>query len=123
VWLPGTILLCAGLALMALWAPWRGELRRSRGVAIALTGLAGLGGWYALSALWSPAPDIAVADGQRVLGYAVAFGLGVWLSSLLDRRLHLCLLPLAVAGAVSGLLALGGILTTGHPRDYPEVDG
>jgi hypothetical protein len=123
VWLPGTIALCGGLALVALWAPWRGELRLSRGVPIALAGLAGLGGWYALSALWSPAPDVAVADGQRVLGYAVAFGLGIWLANLLDRRLHLCLVPLVVAGAFAGLLALGGILTTGHPGDYLEVDG
>ena len=60
VLLPGTILLCAITVLLAWAAPWRASLRPSQPVAIALVLLAGLGVWAALSALWSPAPDVAI---------------------------------------------------------------
>ena len=109
--LPGTILLCATTALLAWTAPWRGSLRASRPATIALASLAGLGGWAALSALWSPAPDIAIGDGQRILAYALAFGLGIWLCHLLAGRLHLALVPLAVAGAFAGVVTVVGMLT------------
>ena len=101
VLLPGTILLCATTVVLAWAAPWRGSLRPSRPATIAFALLAGLGGWAALSALWSPAPDVAVEDGQRILTYALAFGLGIWLCNLLGGRQHLVWVPLAVAGAFS----------------------
>jgi hypothetical protein len=121
VLLPGTILLCATTALLAWTAPWRGSLRSSRPATIALASLAGLGAWAALSALWSPAPDIAIGDGQRILTYALAFGLGIWLCNLLADRLHLALVPLAVAGAFAGIVVVVGLLTGDHVGRY--VDG
>jgi O-Antigen ligase len=111
VLLPGTILLCATAVLLAWTAPWRGSLRSSRPAIIALASLTGLGAWAALSALWSPTPDIAVQDGQRILTYALAFGLGIWLSNLFADRLHLALVPLTIAGAFAGIVAVAGLLT------------
>ena len=83
VLLPGTMLLCATTVVLAWAAPWRASLRPSRTAAIALAALAALGVWAALSALWSPAPDVAIETAQRILTYALAFGLGIWLSTLL----------------------------------------
>lgn len=123
VLLPGTVALCATLAMLAWIAPWRARLRASRPVAIALGASIGLGCWAALSAIWSPAPDIAIADGQRILAYAVAFGLGLWLSLLIGRRRHLALVPLAVAGAFGGTVAVIGMHGGDHPANYLEPDG
>jgi hypothetical protein len=123
VLLPGTVLLCATTVVLAWAAPWRGSLRPSRPATIALASLAGLGAWAALSALWSPTPDVAIGDGQRILTYALAFGLGIWLCNLLVGRLHLALVPLAVAGAFAGIVALVGLLTGDHVGRYLEADG
>ena len=90
---------------------------------VALTAPIALGGWAALSALWSPAPDLAIADGQRILAYAVAFALGLWLCDLLGDRMHLALVPLAVAGAFAGLIAIIGMHSAEHPGRYLETDG
>jgi hypothetical protein len=123
VLLPGTVLLCATTVVLAWAAPWRGSLRPSRPATIALASLAGLGAWAALSALWSPTPDVAIGDGQRILTYALAFGLGIWLCNLLVDRVHLALVPLAVAGAFAGIIALVGLLTGDHVGRYLEADG
>jgi len=123
VLLPGTVLLCATTVVLAWAAPWRGRLRPSWPATIALASLAGLGAWAALSALWSPTPDVAVGDGQRILTYALAFGLGIWLCNLLVGRLHLALVPLAVAGAFAGIIAVVGLLTGDHVGRYLEADG
>ena len=123
VLLPGTVALCATLAMLAWIGPWRGSLGASRAVAVALGASIALGCWAALSAIWSPAPDIAIADGQRVLAYAVALGLGLWLSALLGERRHLALLPLAVAGAFGGAIAAIGMHGGDHPGNYLEPDG
>src|ERR1044072_5481223 len=83
VLLPGAILLCAATFMLLRFGPWRIDLRLSRPVIFALGGLTALGGWALLSALWSPAPDVAVFDGQRILIYALAFGLGLFMCNLL----------------------------------------
>ena len=93
VLLPGTILLCIGGALLLRFAPWRAKLSLSRPVMVALAALTALGIWALLSALWSPAPDIAIGDGQRILVYALCFGLGVGLCNLLGPRIELALRP------------------------------
>jgi hypothetical protein len=118
VLLPGTILLCATAVLLAWTAPWPGSLRSWRPATIALASLGALGAWAALSALWSPTPDIAIGDGQRILTYALAFGLGIWLCTLLGGRLHLALVPLTVAGAFAGIVAVVGLLTGDHVGRY-----
>ena len=123
VLLPGTVVLCATLALLAWIAPWRSGLGASRAVLIALGASCALGGWAALSALWSPAPDLAIADGQRILAYAIAFALGLWLCDLLGPRQHLTLVPLAAAGAFAGVIALIGMHHGDHPAHYLESDG
>jgi O-Antigen ligase len=123
VLLPGTVVLCATLALLAWIAPWRSSLRASPAVAVAAGALIALGGWAALSAVWSPAPEIAIADAQRILAYAVAFGLGLWLGDLLGGRAHLALVPLAIAGAFSGAIAVIGMHGGGNPGHYLDTDG
>lgn len=123
VLLPGTILLCATIALLAWVAPWRGSLRPSRPATIALASLTGLGAWAALSALWSPTPDIAIEDGQRILTYALGFGLGIWLCLLLTGRVHLTLAPLAIAGAFAGIVTVTGMLTSDQVGRFLEYDG
>ena len=90
---------------------------------VALGAPIALGVWAALSAIWSPAPDLAIADGQRILAYAMAFGLGLWLCDLLGGRMHLSLVPLAVAGAFAGVVAIIGMHGADHPSHYLETDG
>jgi hypothetical protein len=123
VLLPGAILLCAGTALLVRFAPWRAELRLSPPVVVALGALTALGCWALLSALWSPAPDVAILDGQRILVYALSFGLGVGLCNLLGPRMKLSLVPLAVAAAFAGLIAVVSLATSSSPGDLLETDG
>jgi hypothetical protein len=120
---PGALILAGGLLVLANAAPWQGSLRKSRPTAVALGSLIALGLWSGLSALWSPSPDTAIADAQRVLAYAIAFGLGIWLCNLLGERMQLAMLPLAVAGLVAGVYTAVTLLTGDDPRDYLEIDG
>lgn len=123
VLLPGAILLCVGAALLVLFSPGRPELRHRRSAVTALVALTALGVWSLLSALWSPAPNVAIGDGQRILVYALAFGLGLWLCNLLGPRMRLALVPLAAAGAFAGVATVIGLLTADDPRQYLEIDG
>ncbi len=122
VLLPGTIVLCAATVVLVWSAPWRASLRPSRAATIALISLAALGAWATLSAVWSPAPDVAIATGQRIITYALAFALGIWLCTLLGGRLHLALVPLALAGAFAGVFTVVGMLHTDDVRRYLEPD-
>jgi O-antigen ligase len=122
VFYPGAIGLAVALAVLLVFAPWPGSLRSSWGVPVAVGGLLLLGAWTLLSALWSPAPDEAFSDGTRVLLYAAAFALGLWLCRLLGRSAPLSLLPLALAGGAAGLgtaitLATGDDITRYLSRD------
>ena len=85
VLLPGLIVLCLGTALLAGFAPWRISLSQLPAGGARAGALAALGLWALLSAAWSPSPDIAIADGQRILAYALAFGLGLWLATCSAR--------------------------------------
>jgi O-Antigen ligase len=123
VLLPGTVVLCAALALLAWVAPWRSTLRSSRAVTLALIAAIGLGAWAALSAVWSPAPDFAIADGQRIGAYAVAFALGLWLCDLLGSRMHLAVVPLAIAGAFAAAITVIGMHGADNPAHYLDSDG
>ncbi len=108
---PGIALLCAGLMLIGSRAAWGTRLALSRPAKAALGGMLGLAAWSALSAFWSPTPDIAVADAQRIFGYAVAFGVGLWLCILLGKRIHLAMAPLALAGLLAGIFTVATLLT------------
>jgi O-antigen ligase len=117
---PGLIVLCAGLILVSSRAAWPARLEVSLGLRIAVGCLVALGAWSALSALWSPTPDIADADAQRILGYAVALGLGLWLRVLLGERPDLAMAPLALAALFAGVLTVGGLLTGSEFAKYAE---
>jgi len=123
VLLPGTVLLCAGAALLIGFAPLRIDLRLSKPVIVALVALVALAAWAALSALWSPAPDTAVGDGQRIAVYALAFGLGVVVCNLLGPRMKLSLLPLAFAGAFAGVATIIALHGADRALDVLETDG
>lgn len=121
--LPGVLVLALGLIVLARWSPWRGDLALSRPVLLSVYGLVGLVVWTALSGLWSPAPDVAIADAQRAAGYAVCFALGLWLCNLLGPRMHLALAPVAIAGGVAGLVTVGALLLGDDIRTYLFGDG
>ena len=108
---PGLVVLSAALVLIRSRAAWPYALELTTPAKVALGGLVTLGVWSALSALWSPAPDIAVADAQRILGYALAFSIGIWLRTLLRGRSELAMVPLALAGLGAGAYAVAALLT------------
>jgi hypothetical protein len=118
--LPGSMILLAFLAGMWLFVPWPASLTGAPRVA--LLGLLGIAAWTLVSALWSPVPDVAIADAQRALIYALLFALGAWLCLLLGRRMLLALAPVAVAGALVALVTLVVIWTGSSHQDYLDVD-
>ena len=122
VLLPGIIFLCIATMFLAVAAPWRGDLRLSTPATIGLLALIALAGWSALSAIWSAAPDVAVVDGERVLIYALVFGLGIWLGNLLGPRMELSLVPVAAGAGFAGIATIIALLGP-DPRDLLEVDG
>ena len=102
VLLPGTILLCATTALLAWTAPWRGSLWSSRPATIALAlprRARRLGG--AVGAL---EPDAGHRDRRRPADPHLRARLRARDLALhpAGRRMHLALVPLAVAGGVRG---------------------
>ncbi|MDX6636600.1 MAG: hypothetical protein QOJ01_111, partial [Solirubrobacterales bacterium] len=118
--LPGTVVLCAGTVLLAWVAPLRGRLAASPPVRVALGGLVALGLWSLLSAIWSPAPDVAITDAQRVLTYGLAFGFGICLCNLLGARMSLAIVPIAVAGGAIALATTVTLLTGHDVKSYLE---
>jgi O-antigen ligase len=123
VLLPGAILLCVATFFLVRFGPWRIDVRLSRPVIVAIAGLVGLGGWALLSALWSPAPDVAVFDGQRILVYALVFTLGISICNLLGPRMKLALVPLAAAGAFAGVVTVITLMTSDSPGAVLERAG
>jgi len=120
VFLPGTIVLLLLLGLLLLFGPWPARLEGA--TRLALVALLALAGWTLLSGLWSPAADTAVADAQRVAGYAVLFALGLWLCLLLGRRLLLALAPLAGTGALVAVATLIVLWAGDSSKDFFEID-
>ena len=116
---PGLVVLCAGVLLIVQRRRPRGlQLELPTPAKLAIWSLAGLAAWSALSAVWSPSPEIALADAQRIAGYSVAFALGIWLRALLGHRIHLAMAPLAIAGLAAGVLAAVVLLTGDDPGRY-----
>jgi hypothetical protein len=120
---PGIALLCAAFVVLGLALGWRVAVRWQSPLAIALLALCGLGIWSLISAIWSPTPDVAVGDGQRILAYALAVGLGAWLCRLLGSRATFAMAPLAIAGAVAGVVTVVSLLGAETPRNYILDDG
>jgi hypothetical protein len=120
VLLPGAIILLALAAVLLLFAPWPGSFRGE--ALLALVALLALATWTLASGLWSPTPDVAVADAQRVLAYAVAFGLGIWLCVLLGPRMKLALMPLAGGVAAVALATLIALWVSDNAAELFETD-
>lgn len=120
---PGLLTVCLLLLALVASAPWRLALGPRSPLAIALAALAALAGWSALSATWSPSPDIAVMDGQRILGYATLALLAAWTASLLGPRIELSSLPIAAAALAVGLVTALRLLAAGDPAGLLEADG
>jgi hypothetical protein len=120
VFLPGLMILLLLGALLLLFAPWPARLGGAPRVA--LLALFALAAWILVSAIWSPTPDIAIADAQRALGYGVVLGLGVWLCVLLGQRIVLTLAPLAGAGAIVALVTLIVLWSGSNTHDFFETD-
>jgi O-antigen ligase len=119
---PGLIVLCAAFVLVSSRTAWGARLTLTLPAKIALGALLGLALWSALSAFWSPVPDVAVADAQRIAGYALAFGLGIWLATLLgEERRQLAMVPLAFAGLFAGVIAVIGLLTGDDFATYVDA--
>jgi hypothetical protein len=119
--LPGLIVLLGLLVALVLGAPWRARLQ-GPGL-LALVSLGALGAWTLLSAVWSPAPDVAIDDGVRVLGYALLVLLGIATCLLLGRRMVLCLTPIAAAGALVGVATLIAVWTRHDAATLLAEDG
>lgn len=120
---PGVTLLGIGSAVLVFAAPWRASLALSARTRIALIGLVALATWSALSALWSPTPDIAVEDAQRMIGYALCFGLGIWTCVLLEHRMELSVLPVVVAAGLVALVTLITLAVASGPGNLLDEDG
>jgi hypothetical protein len=120
VFLPGLMILLLLSATLLLVAPWPARLEGAP--RLALLALLGLAAWILASAIWSPTPDVAIADAQRALGYGVVFGLGLWLCVLLGPRLVLVLAPLAGAGAIVALVTLVVLWSGSNTHDFLEID-
>ncbi len=118
--LPGTMVLLVLAAALFLFAPWPGRLAGA--ARVALLALIALAGWTLASALWSPTPAVAVADAQRVMAYALAFGLGLWICLLLGRRMLLALAPLAAAGGVVAVATLIALWVGDNAAEFFEED-
>ncbi|HYH62892.1 MAG TPA: O-antigen ligase family protein [Solirubrobacterales bacterium] len=120
---PGVALLCAGLIILVVTAPWRASLALSGPARLALLSLLGLAVWSLLSAFWSPTPDIAVEDAQRIVGYALFFGLGIWGCTLLGRRMELAVLPVVGAAGIVAVITLVELAGASVPVPFLEEDG
>ncbi len=115
-WYPAAALTYGVLALLLAAAPWRVALRGAP--AVAAGALALLAAWAALSMLWSPAPDVAFAEAQRIALYLATFAIGLWLANLLGRNMLLVLVPVVAATAVVSVMTLLALSNGNDLRDY-----
>lgn len=120
---PGLGLLAAGMVVLMATAPWRASLAVSGPARLALFSLLGLGLWSLASALWSPTPDIAVEDAQRIVGYGLFFAMGIWGCALLGRRMELSVLPVVGAALIAAVVALAAMALANGPLPFLEEDG
>src|SRR6266511_3835503 len=119
VFYPGAIVLLGALLLLLSAGAWRARLTGAPLVAAGALVLLAL--HTLMSILWTPAEEVAISDSHRVILYAVAFGLGLWSCHLLGRRMALALLPVALAGAVAGLVTLIGGVGADAPSPLLEL--
>ncbi len=114
-WYPGAIALFIVTGLLFAFAPWKAQMSVS--VRIAISSLVLLGLWTFVSMAWSPAPDIAFADGELTFLYLAIFIIGLWLAHLKKERVGVLLAPLVIAGAVVAI-ATTVVLATGTDINF-----
>ena len=125
VLLPGVIAICAALAVITIGsmrAPLMGRRIALPGM-VAAVALFLLAGWSALSALWSPAAGVALGDGLRIAGFALAFTLGGCIAVGSGGRRDLALVPLALAGLVAGAVTAVRLASGDDPAALLDIDG
>lgn len=123
VFYPGLLLLAASFLVLLRAAPWKAQISLSPPVRLAVGALVALIAWTLLSAFWSPSPDVALADAERVTSYAICFGLGAWACNLLGAKMELTLIVPVLVAAVAGGVAIVHLLTADTPLRYFEGDG
>jgi O-Antigen ligase len=102
VFYPGAIGLFLVLALYLLIVPC--PLRIDGGARLALLALTGLAAWTLLSIFWTPVPAAAVEYSERAFAYAAVLFVAIWATRMLGPRMWAGLGPIAVAGAVVGVV-------------------
>jgi O-antigen ligase len=117
-WLWITLALCslAGLALLL-----RDEIEIGRLELVALTALALLSGWTALSATWSSAPTSSLHDAERGLIYVAALLAYLLLTEKETSRTLLA--GVAVGAIVVAGYGLGDRIATGSTTESDPVSG
>lgn len=111
VFYPGAIAVFLLTALMLIIVPFGKRL--SGPARVAVIALLALGLWELLSALWSPTPSVAVRYAMHDFLYLALFGLGIWVTDLLGRRMRLALAPVALAVVLVGVATVF-VLAGGH---------
>jgi hypothetical protein len=121
----GALALLAGAVLLLALVRFEGDLRLAPSTLVGLAALIALGAWSALSALWSPTPDVAVADAQRTWVYALTFSLGLWMALLLRANMRFALAPFVLAAGVVGIVTVATMASAdaGDARRLLESDG
>ena len=120
VFLPGTMVLLALVALLLLFAPGLVDFRGP--ALVSLAALGALVAWTLISGIWSVVPAVAFSDAERAAGYVAAFVIGAWTCVLLGRRALLSLGPLAIAGALVAFVTLLALWTGNNSHDFFETD-
>ncbi len=115
VFYPGAAIVFIAVCLMALLAPFDGRIGGA--AAVALLALAALSALTLLSAVWSPAPAMALKYGWHELLYLAVFAAGLWAANLLGRNMRAALAPVALAGVVVGIATVV-VLATGTDAEW-----
>ena len=121
VLIPG--LIAMGIAAAAVIAFGRPPARLRGAPLIAVLALAGLALWTLLSFAWTPAKEVAVADAERVMAFALAYLAGIWVVMSLERRVEMAALAPAIAGGAVGVAALATFALGDDLSEYLDREG
>jgi hypothetical protein len=120
VFYPGAAILFLLLAMLILRAPLRARLGGPAWIALAA--MTALALWTLLSFAWTDFHVAAVQNFERVLLYATAFGLGLWVCNMAGRRMMIPLAVVAVTGAVIGVVTVVTLATGTDVNSYVHSD-
>nr|MBA2763270.1 hypothetical protein [Thermoleophilaceae bacterium] len=112
----GALALVVLAVLLVLKPP---HYRLSRQALFAAAGLAALAAWTGISAWWSPVPDTAVADMQRVILYLAIFALGLLAAG--SGRLVRPMASLVLIGI--GVVIVAALISRVDPAIFGVVEG